>query len=266
MKAGEIVDRIKQQLGAPWRDATYRDTFKSGGPDTDVTGIATTCFVTLDVIKRASAAGLNMIIPHEDTFWNDRDDPAIVERDPLYQEKRALLTAKNIAVFRIHDHMHVQRPDFTYVGSARVVGLDPRHEDPPGSHRFVIPETTLGALAADVKTRTGARALRVVGDPKAKVTRVRLGVGYASPPVNAPDIDVLISGEQQESDGTFDSQPYVVDAAASGIAKGIILLGHTISEEAGMLEMASWIKGFVPEIPVQLVKAEEPLWGPTPNR
>ena len=33
-----------------------------------------------------------------------------------------------------------------------------------------------------------------------------------------------------------------------------------------MLEMAQWIKGFVPEIPVQLVKAEEPLWGPAPAR
>jgi putative NIF3 family GTP cyclohydrolase 1 type 2 len=265
MKAGEIVDRIKRQLGAPWRDATYRDTFKSGGPDTEVTGIATTCFVTLDVIRQAAAARLNMIIPHEDTFWNDRDDQAIVAGDALYQEKLALLKKHDIAVFRIHDHMHVQRPDFTYVGSARVVGLDPKHEDPPGSHRFVIPETTLGALAADVKKRTGARALRVVGDPRAKVSRIRLGVGYASPPVNAPDVDVLISGEQQESDGAFDSQPYVIDAAAAGVVKGIILLGHTISEEAGMLEMAQWIKGFVPEIPVQLVKAEEPMWGPVPR-
>ena len=35
MKAGEIVDRIKKQLGVPWRDATYRDTFKSGSADTD---------------------------------------------------------------------------------------------------------------------------------------------------------------------------------------------------------------------------------------
>ena len=94
------------------------------------------------------------------------------------------------------------------------------------------------------------------------MSRIRLGVGYASPPINAPDIDVLISGEQQESDGTFDSQPYVLDAVTLGIAKGIILLGHTVSEEAGMLEMAQWIKGFVPEIPVQLVKAEEPMWGP----
>jgi putative NIF3 family GTP cyclohydrolase 1 type 2 len=265
MKAGEIVDRIKKNLGAPWRDATYRDTFKSGGADTEVTGIATTCFVTLDVIKRASAAGLNMIIPHEDTFWNDRDDVAVVEKDPVYQEKRALLTAKNIVVFRIHDHMHVQRPDFTYVGSARAIGLDPAHEDPAGSHRFVIPDTTLAALAAGVQKRTGARALRVVGDPKARVSRIRLGVGYASPPVNAPDIDVLISGEQQESDGTFDSQPYVMDAVSAGVVKGIILLGHTISEEAGMLEMAQWIKGFVPEIPVELVKGGEPLWGPPPR-
>ena len=262
MKAGEIIDRIKSHLGVPWRDATYRDTFKTGGPDTEVTGIATTAFVTLDVIRKASAAGLNMIIPHEDTFWNDRDDQAVVAGDALYKAKLELLTTHNVVVFRIHDHMHAQRPDFTYVGSARAIGLDPTQEDPPGSHRFVIPETTLGALAASVAQRSGSRALRVVGDPKARVSRIRLGVGYASPPLNAPDIDVLISGEQQESDGTFDSQPYALDAATLGIAKGIILLGHTMSEEAGMLEMAQWLKGVVPELPVQLIPAGEPFWSP----
>ena len=265
MKAGEIVDRIKKQLGVPWRDATYRDTFKSGSADTDVTGIATTAFVSLDVIRKAAAAKLNMIIPHEDTFWNDRDDQAVLGDDAVYKEKLALLKQHDIVVFRIHDHMHAQRPDYTYVGSARDIGLDPKLEDPPGSHRFVIPETTLEALASSVKRKSGARSLRVVGNPKAKITRVRLGVGYASPPINGADTEVLISGEQQESDGTFDSQPYALDAVAAGVVKGIILLGHTISEEAGMLEMAQWIKGFVPEIPVQLVKAEEPMWGPAPR-
>jgi len=265
MKAGEIIDRIKAHLGVAWRDSTYRDTFKSGGPDTEITGIATTCFATLDVVRRATAKGLNLIIPHEDTFWNDRDDVATVEKDSLYAQKRALLTAKNVAVFRIHDHMHAQRPDFTFVGSARAVGLDPTFEDPPGSHRFVVPETTLAALAADVQKRTGSKGMRVVGNPKAKITRVRLGVGYASPPINAADVDVLISGEQQESDGTFDSQPYAIDAASVGVPKGLILLGHTVSEEAGMLEMAQWIKGFVPEVPVELVTGGEPVWGPAPR-
>ncbi len=263
MTAGEVVDRIKKNLGGPWRDATYRDTFKFGGPETVVTGIATSAFVTIEVIRKASAAGLNMIIPHEDTFWNDRDDVAVVGGDPLYPTKVTLMRTHNIVVFRIHDHMHAQRPDFTYVGSAREIGLDTKYETAPGSHRFVIPETTLGALAAEVKTRSGARALRVVGDPNAKVSRIQLGVGYATPAVNNADVDVLISGEQQEADGAFDSPEYVLDAATLGMPKGWIMLGHVISEEAGMLEMAQWIKGFVPEVPVQLVRAGEPFWAPT---
>ena len=262
MTAGDVVERIKKNIGVPWRDTTYRDTFKSGGADTPVTGIATTVFVSMEVIQKAAAAGLNMIIPHEDTFWNDRDDVAVVSGDPLYQTKVDLLRKHNIVIFRIHDHMHAQRPDFTYAGSAREVGLDPKHETAPNSHRFVIPETTLRALAADVQKRSGARALRVVGDPNAKVSRVQLGVGYATPPINAGDVDVVISGEQQEADGAFDSAAYVLDAVAFGIAKGWIMLGHAISEEAGMLEMAEWIKGFVPEVPVRLVPAGEPFWAP----
>jgi putative NIF3 family GTP cyclohydrolase 1 type 2 len=260
LTAGEVVNRIKSNLGVPWRDATYRDTFKSGGPETEVTGIATTVFCTYEVVQASVKAGLNMIIPHEDTYWNDRDDTSIVSGDPLYKTKVDYIRKHNIVVFRMHDHMHAQRPDFTYVGSARALGLDAKHETAPQSHRFTIPETTLGALAADFQKRLGAKAMRVVGDPRAKVSRIQLGVGYATPPVNSPDIDVVVSGEQQESDGTLDSPAYVVDAVALGIAKGWIMLGHAVSEELGMLEMAQWMKSFVPEVPVQLVKAGEPFW------
>ena len=262
MKAGEIIDRIKKNLGVPWRETTFRDTYKAGGPDTEVTGIATTGFVTLEVIQKAVAAGLNMIITHEDTFWNDRDEGAVVGQDTLYAAKVELMRKHNVVVFRMHDHMHAQRPDFTYVGSARLIGLDSKYETAPNSHRFVIPDTTLGALAADIQKRSGARALRVVGNPNARVSRIQLGVGYATPPVDNADIDVVISGEQQETDTALDSPEYVMDAGTLGIAKGWIMLGHVISEEAGMLEMAAWIKGFVPELPVQLVKAEEPFWVP----
>jgi putative NIF3 family GTP cyclohydrolase 1 type 2 len=263
MTAGEVVDRIKKNLGAPWRDNTYRDTFKSGGPETPVTGIATTVFASLDVIQRAVAAGLNMIIPHEVTYWNDRDDRSLVDSDPLvYQQKIAYLAAHNVVIFRTHDSMHDQRPDLTFVGSARDIGLDAKYETSPGSHRFILPETTLGALAASVQRRTGARTLRVVGNPNARVSRIQLGVGYATGAANTADVDVVISGEQQEVDGVLDSPEYVLDAAALGMSKGWIMLGHAVSEEAGMLEMAQWIRGFVPEVPVQLVKAGEPFWAP----
>ena len=262
MTAGDVVERIRKNIGVPWRDATYRDTFKAGGPTTPVTGIATTVFASFDVVRRAVAAGLNMIVPHEVTFWNDRDDVTIVNADPLYKQKLDFLTRNNVVIFRMHDHMHDQRPDFLYVGSARELGLDTKYETAPGSHRFTIPETTLGRLAADVKRRVGARALRVVGDPNARVSRIQLGVGYATPPVNDAAVDVVISGEQQEVDGGFDSPEYVLDAAALGIPKGWIMLGHAVSEEAGMLEMAQWIGTFVTEVPVRLIKAGEPFWAP----
>ena len=58
LTAGDVVARIKSNLGAPWRDTTYRDTFKFGGPETPVTGIATTVFCSFDVVKQAAAAGL----------------------------------------------------------------------------------------------------------------------------------------------------------------------------------------------------------------
>ena len=262
LTAGEVVSRIKSNLGIPWRDTTYRDTFKFGGPDTEVRGVATTMFCNFDVVKRAAEAGYNMIIPHEDTYWNDRDDTSIVSSDPLYKTKVDFMREHNIVIFRMHDHMHSQRPDFTYVGLARALGLDSKYETAPESHRFVIRETTLGALASEFQKRLGAHAVRAVGNPNAKVSRIQLGVGYATPAVNSPDVDVVVSGEQQETDGGLDSPEYVLDAVSLGITKGWIMLGHAISEEQGMLEMAQWIKSFTPEVPVQLIRGGEPFWAP----
>ncbi len=262
LTAGEIVARIKSNLGFPWRTTTYRDTFKFGGPDTVVQGIATTMFCSYDMIRRAAEQGCNMIIPHEDTYWNDPDKLDVVSGDPSYKLKTDFMREHDIVVFRMHDHMHAQRPDFTYVGCARALGLESKYETAPQSHHFVLPETTLGELASTFQKRLGDRALRVVGDPKTKVSRVQLGVGYATPSINNPDIDVVVSGEQQESDGFLDSPAYVLDATILGIPKGWIMLGHNVSEEQGMLEMAQWVKSFTPEVPVQLVRSEEPFWVP----
>jgi putative NIF3 family GTP cyclohydrolase 1 type 2 len=260
--AGEVVARIKTNLGFPWRETTYRDTFKFGGPDTVVKGIATTMFCSYDVIRRASEAGCNMIVPHEDTYWNDRDDVTIVSGDPSYKLKVDFMREHDIVIFRMHDHMHAQKPDFIWVGLARALGLESKYETVPQSHHFTLPETTLGELAARFQKQLDDKTLRVVGDPKAKVNRLQLGVGYATPSINNPDVDVVVSGEQQESDGFLDSPAYVLDATTLGIPKGWIMLGHSVSEEPGMLEMAHWIKSFTPEVPVQLIKTGEPFWAP----
>ena len=74
LTAGDVVNRIKAVMavqGVPWSDASTRDRFKFGGPNTVVTGIATTFMGTFEAISHAAERGLNMIIPHEDRFHDD---------------------------------------------------------------------------------------------------------------------------------------------------------------------------------------------------
>ena len=72
----------------------------------------------------------------------------------------------------------------------------------------------------------------------------------------------MIGGEQREIEGTFDSPEYVMDAATLGVAKGWIVIGHNMSEESGMQEMADWLKPIVPEVTVQHVRAGVVYWVP----
>jgi len=256
--AGEVLDRIKKNLGVPWQENTTRDTFKADGPATEVKGIATTVMSTFDQIRRAHAEGMNMILTHETTYWNDRDLLNGLADDPVYRAKSEFCATNNIVILRFHDNLHARRPDFTYQALARVTGWAP-YEEPPNSHRFVLPETTLGALAADVAKRLGSKALRVVGDPAARVRLAQMGVGYGMPRA-AGEVDVVMSGEAQETDGAVDNTEYVMDAATLGVAKGQIILGHAMSEEPGMEDCAEWLRSFITEIPVKLVRAGEPYW------
>jgi len=83
LSAGEVVDRIKKNLGIPWNNSTYRDTFKIGGPESVVTGIATSFGGNLRVLQLARKKGLNMAIVHEPTFYSDGDRIDLVQDDPL---------------------------------------------------------------------------------------------------------------------------------------------------------------------------------------
>ncbi|HEY4360257.1 MAG TPA: Nif3-like dinuclear metal center hexameric protein [Bryobacteraceae bacterium] len=263
MTAREVVELIKKNATAPWSERSTRDTFKAGNPDVIVKGIATTMMVTFDMLKRANAAGLNMVITHEDTFWNDPDTTKDLTSNPLYKLKTEFILKNDMVVWRDHDNMHASTPDYTVVGELRSAGIS---AGPGGNGKvsmrpgiLTIPETTLGELAAQVKRSSGARALRCVGDPKAKVSRLLIGPGYATPRI-APDVDVVIGGEQQEADGGFDNIEYVMDAVSLGMAKGVIMLGHVISEQAGMEDFGKWLGTFLHDIPIRFVPAEEPFW------
>jgi putative NIF3 family GTP cyclohydrolase 1 type 2 len=88
------------------------DTFKTGNPDTRVTGIAVTMMATMDVLQRAAAQNLNLIITHEPTFYAHLDKPeGLNENDPVWAEKRAFIEKHGLVVWRFHDHWHERTPD-----------------------------------------------------------------------------------------------------------------------------------------------------------
>ena len=69
LTAAQVIDRIKSNVGVPWREQTV-DKIIAGEAETAVKGIATTMMATLDVVQRAAAAGKNMVITHEPTFYS----------------------------------------------------------------------------------------------------------------------------------------------------------------------------------------------------
>ena len=125
LTARQVIERIQAHVGMPWHKETV-DTFKAGDPDTRVTGIATTMMATYDVLVRSAAAGKNLIITHEPTFYShlDRTEAFEKEHDPVWEEKERFIKEHNLVVWRFHDHWHLMKPDGIMFGVVRA--LEPR--------------------------------------------------------------------------------------------------------------------------------------------
>jgi putative NIF3 family GTP cyclohydrolase 1 type 2 len=259
LTAAQVIDRIKQNVGVAWRSQTV-DTFKAGNPDTPVKGIATSFMATLDVLKRSAASGKNLVITHEPTFYNHQDLSDGLTGDAVYRYKQDFIQKRGLVVWRFHDHWHARKPDAVFLGLAQAAGWD-QHQVGDDQRFYQLPATTLGALARDLQRRLNDHTMRVVGDPKTPVSKIAVSVGYSDLMDTVqmlPQADVFIGGELREWEGV----EYAQDAVASGQKKGMILLGHVVSEDPGMKLCAAWLKTFIPEVPIQWVPAGEPFWRP----
>jgi len=264
LTAAQVIERIQAHVGVSWQSDTV-DTFKAGDPKTLVTGIAVTMMATLDVLQRASAAGNNLIVTHEPTFYNHldtTDELSEGEADPVLAEKRAFIKRHHLVIWRFHDHWHRRNPDGIEAGVVHSLGWE-KFQSPANQYLFSMPEMTLQALAADIRSRLGIHIIRVVGDPKLRVTKVAFSPGasgfhHESGALEMNDVDVLVVGETRE----WETVEYVSDAVSEGKHKALIILGHIPSEQAGMVECAQWLKTFISEVPVNFVPAREPFWAP----
>jgi putative NIF3 family GTP cyclohydrolase 1 type 2 len=261
--AQQIIERIQKNVGVPWTTPTV-DTFKAGDPQTPVTGVAVTMMATLDVIERAAAAGANLVITHEPTFYSHQDKTEVLEEqhDAVWAEKEAFLRDHHMVVWRFHDHWHQHHPDGILEGMTNALGWK-KYQSADAPHLFTMPQTSLNDLAEQTEQKLSITVERVVGDPNLKLTHVALMPGAAGSPrqiqtLERDDVEALVIGETPE----WETVEYVADAATEHKHKGLIILSHIPSEQAGMKECADWLKGFVTDVPVQFIPTKQPFWMP----
>ena len=269
--AGEAWLKIQHRyMATPPPDTV--DTLKAGDPATPVTGIVTTFLDTMDVLREAVRLGGNLIISHEPTFYNHTDETKAFAVDSVYREKIAYIEQHHLVVYRLHDEIHADpEGDQILAGVYEALGWAqyPRGLGYPGEtakiaqYFITIPPTTLGELASTLQKRLHGQTIRVDGDPNLRITRVAMLPGAAGlekhvRALNAPGVDVLVAGEASE----WETVEYVRDAVAQGREKGMILLGHEVSEEAGMEQCAKQLRVLFPGMRVDHVLAGQALWSP----
>lgn len=265
MKISELIEVIKNYHkgdvdGVTIDDETTRDQILYGDPNVDCTGIITTCWATIEVIKEAIKKNANFIICHEALFWNhaDKQDWLIENKNQVYFEKRKLLGEYGIVVWRDHDYIHSGIPmedgsyrDGIFYGVAKLLNWHNcfSERDTFESINFEISEISAKELASKIIEIFHLNGVKFIGNPNARINKVKLPmhiIGGANDLINEAekeDINCFLTMEL--SDFTFTE--YVRDAAMLELDRCIIAMGHFNIEEPGMWYMAQWLQDIIPE-------------------
>ena len=245
----QVIDLIVKSIpGAPFKQTV--DTIKAGNSNQIVTGIVTTMFATVDVIKKTAALGANFIIAHEPTFYNHLDETAWLENDEVFKFKSDLLKKHNIVVWRCHDYLHAHQPDGVMMGMLTALGWQ-KYYTAQKKYVITIEPDSLQSIIDLAKNNLGINHLKFIGDKSQQCSRIALIPGAAGGKMQITALqkekpDLLICGELNE----WETSEYVRDLRSTGSKTALLVLGHIVSEEPGLEWMVQWLQPQVPEIKI----------------
>ena len=175
---GDIMDLfIKEVPGGVLTNTV--DTLKAGNRDIPVTGIVTTMFATIEVIRKAIDLGANFIIAHEPTFYNHTDDTSWLQNDDVYTYKANLLKQHNMAIWRNHDYIHSLVPDGVTMGVLEQLQWK-KYAGRDVPNIITLPATTtLKDLIGHLKEKLSIEKVRYIGEPSQSCRRLLLMPGAA---------------------------------------------------------------------------------------
>lgn len=254
----QVIERIKEAIPLNPAGGTV-DVIKAGDGSQIVSGIVTTMFATVDVIRQTAALRANFIIAHEPTFYNHTDETRWLEDHQVYQMKTALLEEHGIVVWRFHDYLHANNPDGIMMGVLTDLEWQ-NYADKKNPMIVHVPITPLHKLLAHLKQKLGIETLRYIGDLKQECRKIALLPGALGGRrhmaiLHEHQPDVLICGEAPE----WETSEYVRDAGALGLKRSLIALGHSVSEEPGMRWLVGWLQPKVPGVKITHLPSGNPF-------
>lgn len=249
-----VIQRVKAYCnGKDIDDTTSRDQILYGNPHQPCTGIVTTCWASVEVIRKAHAQGANLIICHEALFWNHGDHTEWLEenKNQTFLKKRQLLEDTGIVVWRCHDYIHAGIPingqytDGIFYGFAKQLGWESYIiQDLHQPLFYDIPKSDVKTIAKQMLNCFHLDGMRILGDINAEIEHVFIcahvmgrGDNELITRVDHEGIDLLITLELID----YTASEYIRDSSMLGAGKAILSMGHFNAEEPGMEYMAAYL-------------------------
>lgn len=253
MNISEFIRFWQETVPFGWENTC--DRLHYGQPDTEIEKIAVVFKITLENLRAAAESGANLMITHEPLFPGYDGFLAPGETDPVALALHEALVQSGMAVLRLHDHVHIHTFDFIHRGFIGRLGLPIQYANPPyrlGFTQYGLARAyTTREIAGLCQSCLGMPHPRMAGNPDAPLTKVTIAIGgtgnLAYDVLRSTDTELFITGETDELCCAF----YANEAAALGMNKNLLVLGHCESEQFGMDYLAKWIHEQLPFLETQ---------------
>jgi hypothetical protein len=236
--AGQVEDYL-HSLGGQWSyPEDTVDTFKSGGRDTVVTGIAVAWLPFTWAIQRAAQLGCTLFVTHEPTFYDHHDSRAELFELEITRQRKKLLDDLGMAVLRCHDLWDRHPRDGITTAWGDFLGLSRLIDGGEYARVYEIEPVSAREYASHVAALVsglGQPGVNLVGDGDREVRTICVGTGAISPYLDLvaqydPDLIVCSDdGMDYWRDGAF-----AVDGGPP-----IVVVHHGVTEEPGVARLAA---------------------------
>ncbi len=163
------------------------DTVKIGDPTKSIKKAGVCWYPSIENIKAAHAAGCELLITHEPTFWEHAAPETFWRDRPPGDAKRQFLEKTGMVVLRVHDTWDRWPKAGIRDSWARCLGLgEPTYtpKDDPFRAIYDVKPQKLRDFARSVGQKVrhlGQDSVQVIGDPDRIIRRPAIGVGCISP-------------------------------------------------------------------------------------